>query len=393
MIKDYLVNTNDPKEIRKIGERLVKDVTINIGGVLKTFYTPLMLGKMDEEIAQRFPQASAEEAEDLRYRFVYDYWVYGCTVDEECYLRLLEKSDEEKRGYMVRQIRNVYVKHLNWNAGPDRVAQLEDKYRLYKRLEPFYRRRVIEISGPDDYGLFSDFVRDHSEFVVKPADFSHGIGVHKVGMRDFDGDCRKAFDSILGEGRAIHDKHPSKTTLMVLEGLITQHEALDRLHPYSVNPVRATAVRDKNGNIVLYHPRIKVGANKSFLGSGAQNSFLMEVDPETGVISSDGFQENGDVAAVHPDTGIVFKGYQIPRWRECVELVGTLMDRLPGYGYIGWDLALTPDGWCVVEGNYSGEFGSQMIRGTGLRKEFEELIGWRYEKDFWWEDMERFMHN
>ena len=180
---------------------------------------------------------------------------------------------------------------------------------------------------------------------------------------------------------------------MVLEELIVQDEALSRLHPYSVNPVRATAVRDKNGEIVLYHPRIKVGAKRSFLGSGAQNSFLMEIDPVTGMISSDGFQESGDVAAVHPDTHVVFKGYRIPRWQECVSFVRELMEKLPGYGYIGWDLALTPDGWCVVEGNYSGEFGSQMILGKGLRGEFEELIGWKYDKDFWWQDNERFSHN
>ena len=50
MISDYLKITDDPKEIREIAERLVKDITINIRGGIKTFYTPLMLSKMDEEI-------------------------------------------------------------------------------------------------------------------------------------------------------------------------------------------------------------------------------------------------------------------------------------------------------------------------------------------------------
>ncbi|MBO4326030.1 MAG: hypothetical protein J5950_02015 [Clostridia bacterium] len=393
MIRDYLRITDKPEEIRKTAKRLVEDVTINVDGVKKRFYTPLMLGKMKEEILRHLPQATPEEIEELRLKFIYDYWMYGCTVDEEFYLHLIGKSDAEKREYMVRQIRNVYVKHLNRDAGDDRVRQLEDKYRLYQRLKPFYKREVIEVREAADFGTFACFAESHKEFVVKPVDCSLGVGVHKVTMDDFGGDCRAAFDSIISEGKAIHDKYPSKATQMVLEELIVQDEALGKLHPFSINPVRATAVRDKNGEIVLYRPRIKVGANRSFIGSAAQNSFLMEIDPLSGEIITDGFQENGNVAAVHPDTGIVFKGYQIPRWPECAAFVKTLMAQLPGYGYIGWDLALTPDGWCVIEGNYSGEFGSQMIRGRGLKKEFEELIGWKYDKDFWWQDNDRFAHN
>ena len=77
---------------------------------------------------------------------------------------------------------------------------------------------------------------------------------------------------------------------------------------------------------------------------------------------------------------------QIPKWNELIELVDELMKKLPEYGYIGWDLVLTPKGWCVMEGNYSGEFTYQMINNRGYKKEFEELIGWKYEKQYWWQE-------
>ncbi len=54
---------------------------------------------------------------------------------------------------------------------------------------------------------------------------------------------------------------------------------------------------------------------------------------------------------------------------------------------------LTPQGWCVLEGNYSGEFIYQMINGRGYKKDFEALIGWKYDKDFWWEDFDKLSHN
>ena len=393
MIRDYLKITDDPKEIREIAERLVKDITINIRGGIKTFYTPLMLSKMDEEIQHYAPETTPEEREELRYKFIYDYWVYGCTVDEEFYLHLKDKNDAEKREYMVRQIRNIYVQHLNWDAGPKRVEKLEDKYRLYQILKPYYKRDVIEIRTLDDLELFTDFAKKHDVFVVKPADFSFGIGVHKFSMNGFDGDYKAAMESILSEGEAIHEKHPSKVSRMVLEELIDQDESLAVLHRNSVNGIRATAVRGKDGKIHIFHPWIKAGVGGTFVASAALDGFDAEIDDKTGVVITDGYQESGNVYKVHPDSGITIKGFQIPKWDELVEFVDEIMAALSGYNYVGWDLVLTPTGWCVMEGNYSGEFTFQLINGRGYKKEFEELIGWKYDKEFWWEDNVRFKHN
>lgn len=352
-----------------------------------------MLSKMDEEIQHYDPSATPNEREELRYQFIYDYWVYGCTVDEEFYLHLKDKTDAEKREYMVRQIRNIYVRHLNWDAGPDRVEKLEDKYRLYQILKPYYKRDVIEIRTLDDLELFTAFAKKHKVFVVKPADFSFGIGVHKFSMDGFGEDYKAAMESILSEGEAIHEKHPSKVSRMVLEELIDQDESLAVLHRDSVNGIRATAVRGKDGKIHIFNPWIKAGVGGTFVASAALDGFDAEIDDKTGIVITDGYQESGNVYKVHPDSGITIKGFQIPKWDELVEFVDEIMNALPGYNYVGWDLVLTPNGWCVMEGNYSGEFTFQVINGRGYKREFEELIGWKYDKEFWWEASERYTHN
>ena len=76
---------------------------------------------------------------------------------------------------MVRRIRGIYVHHLNWDAGPNRVEKLEDKYQLYQILKPYYKRDVIEIRTLDDIEAFKSFAKKHKVFVVKPADFTFGI--------------------------------------------------------------------------------------------------------------------------------------------------------------------------------------------------------------------------
>ena len=183
-------------------------------------------------------------------------------------------------------------------------------------------------------------------------------------------------------------KHPSRGTEMIVEELIDQDDTMAALHPQSVNALRITTVRAANGQTVMYRPRIKIGMNGGFLASAAQNGVIAEIDPSTGVIRTDGYNENGEHYLVHPNSGIPIKGFQIPKWDELLELVDDLNREMHEFGYIGWDLVLSKSGWCVMEGNYSGEIASQVILGKGLRRELEELIGWKPKKEYW----ERYPH-
>lgn len=393
MLREYLKITDDPVEIRKAAEWIIQNVTIKVNGEYRLFYTPLMLSKMDEEIRHYDPSATVKEREALRYRFIYDYWVYGCTVDEEYYLHLKDKDDVEKREYMVRCIRRIYVNFLNRGAGPEGRENLYDKFKTYQLLKPYYKRDVIEVQSMDDLEEFRAFAEKHTVFVVKPADYSFGVGVHKASLEEYGNDAKVALESILGEGRAIQDKHPSKASRMVLEELINQDESLAVLHRNSVNGIRITAVRDKDGKVHIFHPWIKAGIGGTFVASAAFDGFDAEIDAKTGVVITDGYQESGNVYKVHPDSGITIKGFQIPKWDELIAFTDEIMDAVPGYRYIGWDLVLTPDGWCVMEANYSGEFTFQLINGRGYKKEFEDLIGWSFEKDYWWQEDKRFAHN
>ena len=44
----------------------------------------------------------------------------------------------------------------------------------------------------------------------------------------------------------------------------------------------------------------------------------------------------------------------------------------PDVHYVGWDLALTDDGWVMIEGNEDGQFGFQYIS-PGVAKEVAEI--------------------
>jgi len=70
--------------------------------------------------------------------------------------------------------------------------------------------------------------------------------------------------------------------------------------------------------------------------------------------------EEGNPFGEHPVTGVAITGFQVPLYNEVLELVDRLARRVPAFPYIGWDIAITPSGPVVIEGNHnSGVFQSK----------------------------------
>lgn len=380
---DTIKITEDKSEMEQIGRTIVAEHP--------EIYTPLMLSKIMERIKKENPEEDDTKSEKRMYCSIYDYWVYGNDIDEEFFYHFYEKNHAQKNSYMTNRIRTVYMDYLccgDARVAPQirkkRIDQLEMKYECYKKLAKYYKRDVIEIIDENDYDTFKTFVAAHNEFVVKPSDFCYGIGVHKAKLSDYRS-VQDAFDTILAEGQQIQDRHPSRKSSIVIEELIVQAEEMAQFHRASVNSVRVTAVRDKNGKIVIFHPWLKCGVGGRFVVCAALDGFDAEIDSDTGIVITDGFSENGKVYQVHPDSGIRIKGFQIPKWDELKRLIYKLMEELPEYGYIGWDMVLTTNGWVVMEANYAGECMWQMMRQCGGKEEFENLIGWKMDADFWWQ--------
>ena len=76
----------------------------------------------------------------------------------------------------------------------------------------------------------------------------------------------------------------------------------------------------------------------------------------------------------HPDSGVKFEGWQIPRYDELVSTVKEMhLNVMPDHPYIGWDMALTDEGWVVIECNW-GQLLNQYVDHIGLKNEFMEYV-------------------
>jgi len=78
----------------------------------------------------------------------------------------------------------------------------------------------------------------------------------------------------------------------------------------------------------------------------------------------------------HPDTGVEFPGYIFPFWTSILEVVKVGSKAFGDLKTIGWDVALTEDGPCLIEANsrYAMDV-IQVVMDCGLKQNFQELLG------------------
>lgn len=114
-----------------------------------------------------------------------------------------------------------------------------------------------------------------------------------------------------------------------------------------------------------------MGRGSSVVDNAGSGGIFTSVDFHTGRITK-AVDELGNSYNEHPDTKINLIGYEIPKWQEAIELAKKLALIVPNNRYTGWDLALTKNGWCMVEGNTRAQFVFQIPEQKGFRELFND---------------------
>ena len=151
---------------------------------------------------------------------------------------------------------------------------------------------------------------------------------------------------------------------------------MDRLNPYCINTVRFCTYTDRDEvHILLAAPRTAKG--KSFVDNVAAGGLIMAADLRTGVVTSDGVDEEARFFETHPLTGTRLKGFQIPNWDRALDVVrraARALYAIPQCRYIGWDLGfLADDRVAVIECNWRQGLLAQVPQGRGYYHELKKL--------------------
>lgn len=138
----------------------------------------------------------------------------------------------------------------------------------------------------------------------------------------------------------------------LLQERLSQHQALTRLYPGSINTIRIITVLE-DGEARPFSVHLRAGASGQAVDSPDVGGLAIPIDLQSGQLVGQGLIRVGETGWVsrHPDTGVAFNGYELPYFYEAVELACRFHRDLRHFHTVGWDLAVTPDGPAFLEGN------------------------------------------
>jgi len=140
----------------------------------------------------------------------------------------------------------------------------------------------------------------------------------------------------------------------LMEEFVIQHELLNKLNPSCLNTVRVVTVLDKTSQVHFVGAVMRLGV-KNDVDNFHSGGIAVKVNMGTGCLEGDGFRLAPSVERdypVHPVTKIRFDGYQLPYWSQVLDLLKEACQVIPRVRTVGWDVAIKPDGVCLIEGNH-----------------------------------------
>jgi len=234
----------------------------------------------------------------------------------------------------------------------------------YRSYDNFYELSSIE-----------DDLAELSSFVIKPAKgkggggiiavshYEDGVWISVSGKRYTLGDLKKHIADIIF-GVYSFDLHDTA----IIEERITQHPDVEAMSPFGLADIRLIVLHGVQAMAMLRIPT-RMSDGKANLHQGALG---VGIDIGSGTTTT-GILKRRTVAS-HPDTQKPFAGFKVPFWSRLLEMV-RLPARVLPLGYLGYDIALSPQEPVLLEINIRPGLEIQNVNDRGLRQILQNIEG------------------
>jgi hypothetical protein len=270
-------------------------------------------------------------------RILRDSLRFNVSILEYYQFRFFELSDGERAAWAGTGTMYEFQRRAN---PPGARSILEDKTLFLDAYRPFIRHDVVTLPEIERERMHATRVLgSHAQLVLKPARGNCGIGISFVESASMTADT-------LGDEMHRHG-------FDLVEERVVQHAALAALSPSGVNTVRIFTCLDARDRAYILGCRLRISVN-SAVDNMAAGNLAAPIDDATGIVIGPGVYSDitRPSEAVHPVTGVAIEGFQIPFWEETVALARAAAERHPQNRSVGWDIAITPQGPDLIEGNH-----------------------------------------
>lgn len=269
------------------------------------------------------------------FDYINAYFVHGCFIDQYVSGKFYTYPNYYRKR-IITQKRLEYIIRLA-NA-PSHIHLLENKPHFNEYFKEWVNRKWLT----SELMNFSDFTAlclDGKALFVKPLDSYEGRGIRRIMPVKEVSDIKSIYEEL-------------KRGNFIIEQELEQHPEMI-FGNKSVNTLRINTLLDKSGNVHFFKPVLRAGIGNAFVDNYNAGGVEYAVDLETGIITMPGYHNGEMVSIYHPGTDIKMVGYQIPKWREVIDNVTKAARHIPKCRYIGWDVAITPEGIEFIEGNHN----------------------------------------
>ncbi len=313
-----------------------------------------------ESVNAHLPNASEEEKQRIVLDILDMAKKYRFSSDEYFCYHFQNKSEEERKTFISDLNRIDFCERLN---KANNLPYFDDKMKSAETFARYYGRDVCGVKGEKDLESLKAFIKKHPKFIFKPLTGTCGQG---ISIMTVSSDDTKTMEKL------IKDNCLGMKDGFIVEELVTQVDEMAQFHPSSLNTIRIATVKFDEG-VEVVASFFRMGRGGNIVDNAGAGGVFGTVDIETGIVDAVG-DEYGNLYETHPDSNIQIKGFTIPRWKEAKAMAVELADIVKGNRYAGWDLALTENGWVMIEGNARGQFVWQMPRQKGWMDEANGIL-------------------
>ena len=292
------------------------------------------------------------------------FFRFGAGFQDYCLFHFWELNDAQRDTYLTRFRSKKFIEFMN---DPAYAHIIDKKTDFYSRFRDYLGRKTINLLDTDTTEAdVRDFFDTHASFFCKMDALGCGEGAELLHKEDF-ADSHAFYQYIKSKG------------LATLEEVIENHPNIAEIYPNSVNTCRVVTVLDRQCEAHIVTAIFKFGRDGRFVDN---NGVWLPIDLETGAytyISRAGDELLQEYYTEHPNTHYPFSGFKVPMFKELCDMAKKAATVVPQVRYIGWDIAVTPHGPTIIEGNdyndhYFGQMPGQTEKGVGLLPTIRKYI-------------------
>ncbi len=275
---------------------------------------------------------------------------YGARPNDYTLFQFFKLRSRERNKFVTFYRHQKMYKLMREIAGDGKIDIVDNKENEYKVFNKFIHRDYIVVKPNDKDDLVISFLKEHGDIIAKPSDSTFGRGVVKLNFND-----KNTIDTLQKE-RLGHT--------YIIEECLKNCKEFDLLNSSSLNTIRAFTHIDNNGIPEIKVMLLRVGTPGMLVDNWGAGGVVYNVDIETGIIDRPGVDKKNKPFLFHPGSGVKMIGYEIPKYTELKKYILEMASVLPKAKVVGWDVAITENGFDFVEMNCPGGHDIMQAFGT-----------------------------